>query len=363
MAQAVERDYPAPVTGLAITQYGYGLETNSIEIVEAAHPIPDETGLAASRRILDLVSSLGEDDLVLCLLSGGGSALMCLPAPGISLEDKQRVTNDLLKSGAPISAINCVRRHLSSLKGGRLALAARPARIVTLAISDVPGDDPLVIASGPTVPDPTSFADAKDVLEKFAVQAPVSVAEYLEVGQDAEPAFSVDYRMIARPRDALDAAAKVAEHAGFRVVDLGDALEGDARQVGQSHAALARRYAREGERVAIFSGGELTSIVKGKGLGGPNHDYALAMAMALDGMVGITAIAADTDGLDGSSGAAGAEIAPDLLEQAQAHGLDAAAMLEASDSGGFFAALGRQIATGPTYTNVNDFRAILVEPT
>lgn len=362
MAQAVERNFPAPVSGLVITQYGYALELGSVEVIEAAHPTPDLAGLSASKRILGLVSDLGEDDLVLCLLSGGGSALMCLPAPGISLQDKQRVTNDLLRAGAPIAAINCVRRHLSSIKGGRLALAARPAQLVTLAISDVPGDDPLVIASGPTVPDPTSFADARDVLETFSITVPAHIAEHLAKGKDEEAQFSADYRLIARPRDAVDAAAEAAGRAGFRIVDLGDALEGDAREMGHSHAALARRYARDGEKVAILSGGELTSVVTGKGAGGPNHDYLLAMALALDGTPGISAIAADTDGLDGSSGAAGAEIGPGLLAEAREQGCDAHAMLEANDSGGFFAALGRQIVTGPTYTNVNDLRAILVEP-
>lgn len=362
MARAVEQNYSGPVTGLVITQRGYGLETKSIEVVEAAHPIPDETGLEASRRILDLVSSLGEDDLVLCLVSGGGSALMCLPAPGISLEDKQGLTAALLRAGAPISDINCVRRHVSSIKGGRLAMAASPASVVTLAISDVPGDDPLVIASGPTVPDPTRFEDALDILEKFAVDVPASVKGFLKAGRDDVPNFVADYRMIARPSDALNAAASVAERAGFKVVELGDALEGDARRVGRSHAALARRYARGGERVAILSGGELTSVVRGDGTGGPNHEYMMAMAIVLDGTAGISAIAADTDGRDGSSDAAGAEIGPDLLARAQTQGVDPFALLEANNSGGFFETLGGQVVTGPTYTNVNDFRAILVEP-
>lgn len=362
MAQAVEQNYSGAVTGLVITQRGYGLETKSIEVVEAAHPIPDEAGLEASIRILELVSNLGEDDLVLCLVSGGGSALMCLPAPGISLGDKQGLTDALLRAGAAISDINCVRRKLSSIKGGRLAIAASPAPVVTLAISDVPGDDPLVIASGPTVPDPTRFEDALDILEKFAVDVPVSVQDFLREGRGDVPDFIADYRMIARPNDALYAAAGVAERAGFKVVELGDVLEGDARKVGQSHAALARRYARGGERVAILSGGELTSVVRGEGTGGPNHEYALAMAIALDGAPGISAIAADTDGRDGSSDGAGAEISPDLLARARTRGVDPLAMLEANDSGGFFEALGRQIVTGPTYTNVNDFRAILVEP-
>ena len=362
MAKAVEQNYSAHVTGLVTTQHGYQLATDRIVVVEAAHPIPDRKGVEASRRILELVSNLEAGDLVLCLLSGGGSALMCLPAPGLTLEDKQSLTHALLIAGAPISDINCVRRHLSSIKGGRLALAAQPARVVTLAISDVPDDDPLVIASGPTVRDHTTYADARSVLDRFDVQVPASVARHLKAGKDERNGFAVDYRLIARPRHALDAAAILAVRAGFELVDLGDALEGDARLVGQSHAALARRYARDGKRVAILSGGELTSVVRGEGTGGPNHEYALALAIALDGMTGISAIAADTDGLDGSSGAAGAEIDDGVLGEAQIQGLEALAMLEANNSGAFFATIGQQIVTGPTYTNVNDFRAILVEP-
>ena len=361
MAQAVERHYPATVSGLVVTREGHSLPTDDIEVVEASHPVPDARGEVAARRILDLVSGAGADDLVLCLLSGGGSALLPLPAPGLTLEYKRQVTDALVKSGATISEINTVRRHLSAIKGGRLAEAAKPARLLTLAISDVPGDDPVAIASGPTVPDPTTFADARDVLRRYEIDASPAVSRHLETGVDAPGDPWGDYVLIARPADALAAAAGVAMDAGYEPVVLGDAIEGEASGVALEHAALAREHAGHGKKVALISGGELTVTVTGNGSGGPNHEYVLALMLALGRDAQISALACDTDGMDGSTGVAGAwftgnpamdDVLVDRMET----------VLRDHDSGRFFRELDQQVVSGPTQTNVNDFRVILVDP-
>lgn len=360
MARVLEQHYAAPVGGLVVTRYGHGAPTRSIEIVEAGHPVPDASGERGARRALAMVQDLSADDLVICLLSGGGSALWPLPAPGLSLADKQAVTSALLKAGATIAEINCVRRHLSAIKGGRLAQAVRPARLLTLAISDVPGDDPLVIASGPTVPDPTSFADARAVLARWGVDAPGSVRRHLETAADTPAEPWGDYVLIARPADALAAAAEVAGQAGYRAVVLGDDIEGEARHVARQHAGLARRFLARGERVALISGGELTVTMIGDGIGGPSHEYALALMSACGGEARVSAIACDTDGIDGGSPAAGAWFDGDTLARAGAAGLDPDAFLARNDAGGFFTATGNEVVSGPTRTNVNDFRAILI---
>lgn len=365
MAQALERHWQGPLKGLVVTRYGHAVPCKHIEIVEAAHPVPDTAGLEAAQRILDLVSDLTADDLVITLISGGGSSLLTLPAPGLTLADKQAVNAALLKSGAPIDAMNCVRKHLSAIKGGRLARAAAPARLEALIISDVPGDDPTIIASGPTVPDPTSFADARNVIERYSVSLPSAMQAHLEAAVDespkpGDPCFTNSAaRLIATPAMALAAAAKVAEDAGYTVDLLGDAIEGEARAVAAEHANRARAAAKG---TIILSGGELTVTLDGQGRGGPNGEYALALALALDGADGIHAMACDTDGIDGSEDNAGARIGPDTLTRATAAGSDPSAALAANDSYSVFAALNDLVVTGPTHTNVNDFRAILIEP-
>ena len=370
MARAVEAHWAGDLDGLVVTRYGHAAPTRAIKVVEAAHPVPDRAGREAARRILELVGGLGEDDLVLCLISGGGSALLALPSAGISLDDKQAVNRALLRAGATISEINCVRKHLSAIKGGRLAAAAAPARVVALLISDVPGDDPHVIASGPTVADPTTFADARAVLAKFAIDPPAPVRAHLEAAADETPKpgdarlARAEARLVATPRAALEAAAARARAAGFEPLILGDALEGEAREVGDDHADIARRAATAGEPVAapcaILSGGETTVTVRGRGRGGRNGEYLLSLAIALDGLAGVWALACDTDGIDGSEDNAGAVIAPDTLARAAAAGVDARAHLTDNDAYGFFAALGDLVVTGPTLTNVNDFRALLI---
>ena len=370
MAKALEDHWRGPMAGAVVTRYGYEMPTERIEVLTAAHPVPDAAGEAAARRMIDLARSAGPDDLVLFLLSGGGSALLAAPAPGLTLADKQAVTRALLASGATIGEINCVRRHLSAIKGGRLAARAYPARILTLAISDVPGDDPAAIASGPTVADPTSFADARAIIGKYAISPPQAVKNLLEMAADETPKSgdprlqSAEFEMIARPAEMLAAAAKKAESAGYRVVNLGDALEGEARVIAADHAALALRHAETGEKVAILSGGELTVTIAGAGSGGPNREYALALALALAGDERITAIACDTDGADGAPGSDGADVAgavigPDTLSRAATLGLDGEKYLADNDAGGFFEKLGDTVVTGPTRTNVNDFRVIL----
>ncbi|MGF1630635.1 MAG: glycerate kinase [Kiloniellaceae bacterium] len=370
MARAVEEHWDGPLEGLVVTRYGHAVPCERIEVVEAAHPVPDQAGRDAARRILEKVQGLGPDDLVLCLISGGGSALLSLPAPGITLEEKQAVNKALLRSGAAIDEMNCLRKHLSAIKGGRLAAAAAPARVVSLLISDVPGDDPAVIASGPTVPDPTSFADALAILEKYRIEAPESVIAHLKAAAEETPKpgdprlAHCETHMIARPQDSLEAAAEAARQAGVTPVILGDSLEGEAREVAQVMAGIARQVARFGQPAAppavLLSGGETTVTLRGKGRGGRNAEFLLALAVALEGAAGIHALACDTDGIDGSEDNAGALSAPDSLARAAAAGLDAKAMLADNDGYGFFAGLGDLVVTGPTLTNVNDFRAVLI---
>ena len=371
MARAVEAAWDGPLEGLVVTQHGYRVACDRIEIVEASHPVPDTAGEAAARRILDLASSAGPDDLVLCLISGGGSALMPLPAAGLTLTDKQAVNRALLRSGATIGEMNCVRKHLSAIKGGRLAAAAAPAEVVTLLISDVPGDSPAVIASGPTVPDPTTFADARAILEKYAIAEPDAAVAHLRAAGEETPKpgdprlAGGETILVATPQMALEAAASVARRRGVTPVILGDAVEGEAREVAKVHAAIARQVARRGQPspppAVLLSGGETTVTVRGKGRGGRNAEFLLALAVALDGAPGIFALAADTDGIDGTEDNAGAVIAPDSLARAAAAGLNAKALLADNDGYGFFAALDDLVITGPTLTNVNDFRAILIQ--
>ncbi|HMI97235.1 MAG TPA: glycerate kinase [Micropepsaceae bacterium] len=368
MAKAVEDHWRGPLSGLVITRYGHGVPCREIEVVEAGHPVPDEAGAAAAERMLSLVQGLSKDDLVLALISGGGSSLFALPAPGVALSDKQAVTRALLKSGARIAEINCVRKHLSAVKGGRLALAAQPATVMSLIISDVPGDDPETVASGPTAPDSTTREQALAILNKYEIAIPAAVKIWLEspaseTPKPGHPAFArVQNHIIARARDALSATASEADAMGFRVVDLGDAIEGEARLVARTHAELALRQRAEEKSCVLISGGETTVTVKGQGRGGRNSEYLLALALALDGAAGIWAIACDTDGIDGTEANAGAIIGPDTLARGKALGADGQAALARNDSYGFFAALSDLVETGPTRTNVNDFRAILVRP-
>ena len=375
MARAVEAHWPddKPLSGLVVTRYSHGVEPlKRIEVVEAAHPIPDAAGQQAARRILDLVKGLGPDDLALCLISGGGSALLSLPASGIMLEDKQALNKALLRSGANINEINCVRKHLSAIKGGRLARAAAPARIVSLIISDVPGDDPSVIASGPTTPDATTLADAKAVLKRYGIVPPPSVQARLddreaETPKPGDPAFArSETRIIAAPQASLMAAAEVAAQAGYRPLILGDALEGEAREVGKVMAGIARQVVVHGQPAAspcvLISGGETTVTVGGAGRGGRNVEFLLSLAVELDGRPRIFAIAGDTDGVDGAEEVAGAIVTPDSLERARRLGLSARALLADNDAHNLFGALGDQVITGPTLTNVNDFRAVLINP-
>ena len=363
MARAVETHWPGPLSGLVVTRYGHGLNCEHIQVVEAAHPVPDAAGEAAAACLLDMVTEAGADDLVLCLISGGGSALLSLPAAGLTLGDKQAVNKALLTSGATISEMNCLRKHLSAVKGGRLGAAAHPARLVTLAISDVPGDDPAVIASGPTVSDPTTFAEASVILERYAIDVPSAVVERLRAAADETPKpgdrrlAAAKTVLVATPGEALEAAAGTARAAGYAPVILGDAIEGEAREVAAEQGSRALG-ARPGQ--VLLSGGETTVTVKGKGRGGRNCEFLLALARALDGDPRIWAIACDTDGIDGTEDNAGALLTPDTLARADALGLDAGAHLADNDGYGFFSALGDLVVTGPTFTNVNDFRAILV---
>lgn len=370
MARVVEDHWQGRLEGLVVTRYGYAVACRRIEVVEAAHPVPDGAGLEAAGRIRHAVSGLGPDDLVLCLISGGGSALLAAPAPGLSLEDKQVVNRALLKSGATISEMNCVRRHLSSLKGGRLAAACHPARVVTLMISDVPGDDPIDIASGPTVPDPTTCADALAIIGRYGIDVPRRVRDLLEsgTGESVKPGDPrlrrIETRMIATPQLALEAAADVARRAGIAVHILGDGIEGEARDVGTVMAGIARQVARRGQPFAppcvLLSGGETTVTVRGSGRGGRNVEFLLSLGIALAGWPGIYALAGDTDGVDGQEEIAGAILMPDSLARARARGIRPKESLVANDAHGFFRALGDAIVTGPTLTNVNDFRAILI---
>ena len=371
MARAVEDHWAGPLSGLVITRYGYGVPCQRIEVVEAAHPVPDAAGLVAAQRMLDVVHGLTEDDLVLCLISGGGSSLMPLPAPGLTLEHKQAVNRALLSSGATISEMNCVRRHLSAIKGGRLAVACHPARVLTLLISDVPGDDPINIASGPTVGDPTRCEDALEIVRRYGIALPPEVRVVLETGQGesvkpGDPRLARnELRTIAAPQMALEAAASVARAAGYDAYILGDALEGEARDVGKVLAGIALQVAQRGQPVqapcVLLSGGETTVTVRGKGTGGRNVECLLSMCIALGGHPGIHALAGDTDGVDGQAEIAGAYIGPDTLERAHQHGMRPNDYLGNNDGHGFFGALGDSVITGPTLTNVNDFRAILID--
>ena len=370
MARAVERHWPGPLSGLVVTRYGYAVPCERIEIVEAAHPVPDAAGLAAAERMMALVRGLGPEDTVICLVSGGGSALLPLPLEGITLEDKQMVNRALLACGATIGEMNCVRRHLSGIKGGRLGAACHPARVVTLLISDVPGDDPCDIASGPTVGDPSTCADALAIVERYGIALPAKVRAVLESGRgesvkpDDPRLARCETRMIATPQMALEAAAAVAREAGITPHILGDAIEGEARDVGKVMAGIARQVARHAQPFAppcvLLSGGETTVTVRGKGRGGRNVEFLLALGLALDGRPGIHALAGDTDGVDGQEEIAGALLAPDTLARAWARAIRPADALQDNDGHGFFGALGDAVVTGPTLTNVNDFRAVLV---
>ncbi len=381
MVHALEALWPAaaPLSGLVVTRYGHvpprpeGTAAR-VEIVEAAHPVPDAAGEAAARRMLEMVQGLTADDLVLCLMSGGGSALVTLPAEGLSLEEKQRINRALLESGAGIADMNCVRKHLSRIKGGRLAAACAPARVVTLAISDVPGDDPAVIASGPTVPDATTCADALRILDRHGIGLPPVVRAALAAGAletpKPVPGQAPEVHLIATPRQSLEAAAAAARSAGLAVHLLSDEMEGESREVGVVHAALARSVARHGAPFArpcvILSGGETTVTVRERapgavrGRGGRAGEFCLGLARALQGQEGVWALAADTDGIDGLEDNAGARVAPDTLTRAAAAGLRVDEHLARNDAYGFFEALGDLVVTGPTHTNVNDFRALLV---
>ena len=370
MARAVENNWPGELSGLVVTRYGYGVPCHHIEIVEAAHPVPDAAGLAAARRTLDMVKGLGADDLVLCLISGGGSSLLALPIEGLTLEDKQAINRALLKSGASISEMNCVRRHLSAIKGGRLAAVCHPAKVVTLLISDVPGDNPMDVASGPTVADPTTCADALAIIKRYGIEVPPTVLEILESGRGetvkpGDPRLAgIQTRIIATPQMALEAAAAVAHEAGIPAAVLGDSIEGEARDVGKVMAGIALQVARRGQpfeaSCVLLSGGETTVTVRGHGRGGRNVEFLLSLAVALDGCSGIHAIAGDTDGVDGMEDIAGAYLAPDSLARAWAKGINPKDSLDGNDGHGFFEALGDSVVTGPTLTNVNDFRAILI---
>ena len=370
MAQALDAAWPAALSGVVVTRHGQRQPCRRIEVLEAAHPVPDAHSVAAAARMLDAVRGLGADDLVICLISGGGSALLVQPAAGLTLADKQAINRALLASGADIAAMNCVRKHLSAIKGGRLAAACAPARVVTLAISDVPGDEPAVIASGPTVADATSCTDALAILDRYRITLPPAVRAALEAGELETPkpddaCFArCEYHLIATPMRSLEAAAAVARAAGVTPLILGDALEGEAAEVAKVHAGIARSIAQHGRPLAapcvLLSGGETTVTVRGRGRGGRNVEFLLALAVALDGHPRVHALAADTDGVDGAEDIAGALCDPTTLARARALGIDPKASLADNDGHGFFGALGDALVTGPTDTNVNDFRAILV---
>ena len=382
MAQAVEALWPAdkPLSGLVVTRYHHTPERpaglpSRIEVVEAAHPVPDAAGLAAAERILALTQGLTQDDLVLCLISGGGSALLTLPAEGLTLQDKQRINRDLLHSGASIGEMNCVRKHLSRIKGGRLAAACAPAQVVTLTISDVPGDDPSIIASGPTVPDASTCADALAILQRYGIALPAAVQTALQRGELETPKPSAAWdkqpvHLIATPQQSLDAAAELARRAGLNAYVLSDELEGESREVGKVHAALARAAA-QGKGpfqtpCVILSGGETTVTIRPqapntpKGRGGRAGEFCLGLAVALQAQPKVWALAADTDGIDGIEDNAGARVAPDTLSRAAAQGIKPTEYLDRNDAYGFFEPLGDLVITGPTFTNVNDFRAMLI---
>jgi len=370
MAKTVEQHWPGDLSGLVVTRYGHGADCKQIEVVEASHPVPDEAGRQAAARMLAMVKGLTKDDLVLCLISGGGSALLALPAEGITLEQKQAINKALLKSGANIFEMNCVRKHLSAIKGGRLALACAPARVVTLMISDIPGDDPGIIASGPTLPDATTCVDALAVLRKYKIEIPPSVQAHLEsgIGETPKPGdarlAANEHHVIATAQQALQAAAATAIAAGITPYILSDDMEGEARDIGLAHAAIARQITQYDQPFkkpcVLISGGETTVTVRGTGRGGRNAEFLLSLANALNGAPGMHAIACDTDGIDGSEDNAGAIYQPDSMKRAEELGVNAKALLENNDGYGFFSALGDLVVSGPTRTNVNDFRAILI---
>jgi len=359
------------LNGVAVARHGYGRPLRRVYMIEAGHPIPDAAGLEGADRALNLADEANENDLVLVLMSGGASANWIAPAEGISFEDKQAVTRALLRSGATIGEINTVRKHLSRIKGGRLALHARPAKLVTIAISDVPGDDLSAIGSGPTVPDPTTLSDARAIVAKYNLAVPRAIARALDAPGNETPkpgdSLFADSQVVlaARPADAMSAAEAAVRAAGYECVSLGDRVEGEAREVAAAHADLARDLRAQGKRAVIISGGELTVTIRGRGRGGPNQEYALALAIALAGMPAVAALAGDTDGTDGGSGAssdpAGALVDGESVARATARGLDPAVFLTDNNSGAFFEALGDLLVPGPTFTNVNDFRAIIVD--
>lgn len=370
MARAVEDHWTGPLSGLVVTRYGYKVPCTQIEIVEAAHPVPDQAGCDAAQRMLQLVQGLGPDDVVLCLISGGGSSLLPLPLPGISLTDKQQVNRALLASGATISEMNTVRRHLSAIKGGRLAAACYPARVINLLLSDVPGDRPLDIASGPTVADPSTCEDALAIVRRYGIGLPAHVLQVLSsgAGESVKPTdlrlARVDTRMVAAPQKALEAAAAVARHHGYTPYILGDAIEGEARDVGKVLAAIALQTAEKGQPFALpcalLSGGETTVTLRGQGRGGRNVECLLSFAISTQGHPAIHALMGDTDGVDGIEEIAGAVMGPHTLSAAFAKGLSPRASLDANDGHGFFQTLKDSVITGPTLTNVNDFRVILI---
>ena len=378
MAEAAEAHYidrlklsPERLCGIAVARHGYGRPLRIVTMIEAGHPVPDGTGLEATLRAIEFADGADEDDMVLVLMSGGASANWIAPAAGVTFADKQEVTRALLRSGAAIGEINTVRKHLSRIKGGRLARTAFPAKLMTIAISDVPGDDPSAIGSGPTAPDPTTLADARAIVARYRLDLPVSVTAALadannELPKPGAPEFAgSEFILAARPADLLRAAEAAVRAAGYEWMSLGDSLEGEAREVAAAHAKLARELRAQGKRVAILSGGELTVTIRGKGRGGPNQEYALALAIGLAGLPAVAALAGDTDGTDGGIGEpgdpAGALVDGGTVARAKALGLDPAAFLADNNSTGFFAALGELLMIGPTFTNVNDFRAILVD--
>ena len=371
MARALEDHWDGPLEGLVITRYGYEVPCQRIEIVQAAHPVPDAAGLQATQRIRERVTGLTADDQVIALISGGGSALLVAPGDGLTLDDKRAVNTALLQSGASIAEMNCVRRHLSSIKGGRLAAACHPAQVLTLLISDVPGDNPIDIASGPTVADPTTCADALAIVNRYRIDLPPALRALLDsgAGESVKPGDArlsgIQTRMITAPQMALEAAAQVARAAGLTPYILGDSLEGEARDMGKALAGIVRQVAVHGQPFqapcVLLSGGESTVTLRGQGRGGRNVEFLLALGVALDGLGGVHALAGDTDGVDGAEEIAGAVLAPDTLERAWALGINPCASLDANDGHGFFQALGDSVITGPTLTNVNDFRAIVID--
>lgn len=370
MARVVEQHFDGPVSGCVVTRYGHAVACDHIQIIEAAHPVPDEAGRRAAQFILEAVSDLTPDDLVIALISGGGSALLPMPAQGITLADKQQINKDLLRSGATISQMNTVRRHLSAIKGGHLAAACHPARVVNLIISDVPGDNPADVASGPTVADSSTCADALEILNRYKVSVPDAAMQLLQSGAsetikpDDPRIAGVSTVLIASSQHALMAAADVARKAGVTPVILGDAIEGESREVGIVMAAIAKQVQRHGQPAkapcVLLSGGETTVTIKGDGRGGRNVEFLLSMALALQGANNIYAVAGDTDGVDGQEDVAGAFIYPDTLDRAHAEGMVPRDYLDNNDAHSFFERLGNTLITGPTLTNVNDFRAILI---